>query len=156
MGLLMVKTFKDMMHVDTHCRYVFMYPAAKYLEKNSVFFLIYKMPEKGHQSAPEKSWKRVNAITNRCINCIWMKIFLSFKAVHNVKQMLLHRPLNFQVEQERSSQFALPTQIMQDFYITPMKACQLFYLRSLRIFSWLCLFLFFIIYKNSCQAKEDW
>lgn len=50
----MVKTFKDIMHVDTHCRYVFMYPASKYLEKNSVFFLIYKMPEKGHQSAPEE------------------------------------------------------------------------------------------------------
>lgn len=52
------------MHVDTHCQYVYMYLAAKYLEKNSVSFLIYKMPEKGHQSAQEKSWNTVNAITN--------------------------------------------------------------------------------------------
>lgn len=92
------------MHVDTYHPHAYMYLAAKYLEKTSVFFLIYKMPEKGvNQHQKNLGTELMQLPTMR------MKIFLSFKAVHNVKQKLLHRPLYFQGEQERSSQLALPT-----------------------------------------------
>lgn len=43
-----------------------------------------------------------------------MKIFLSFKVVHNIKQNQLHKPLLFQVEPE-SLALAPCTQMMQDF-----------------------------------------
>lgn len=135
-----------MMHVHTYHPYAYMYLAAKYLEKNSVYFLIYKMPEKGvNQHQKNLGTELMQSPTMRT------KIFLSFKAVHNVKQKLLHRPLYFQVEQEILSQLALPTEAMQDFYIAAMMGCQLFYPKSLRILSWLCLF-FFITCQSSWQG----
>lgn len=132
------------MHVGTYHPYAYMYLAAKYLEKNIIFFLIYKMPEKGvNQHQKNLVTELMQLPTTRT------KIFLYFKAVHNVKQKLLHRPLHLQVEQERSSQLALPTQITQNFYIAAMTGCQLFYPKSLRILSWLSLFFFFIICQSS-------
>lgn len=137
-----------MMHVDTHYRYVHMYLAAKY--RRTVFSSLSIRCQRKviHQQQKNLGTELMQLPTMR------MKTFLSFKAVHNVKQMLLHRPLYFQVN--KRDQLALPTQIMQDFYIVAMMGCQLFYPKSLRILSWLCLFFLFIICQSSCQGKKDW
>lgn len=134
------------MHVGTRHPYAYMYLAAKYLEKKSAFFFICKMPEKGMNQRQKNLGAELMPLSTKT-----MRIFLSFKTVHNAKQKLLHVPLYFQVEQKRLSQLALPTQIMQDFYVVAMMGCQLFYPKSLRILSWLCLFFFFIICQSSWQ-----